>query len=694
MPIIEELKRRNVFRVGIAYLITAWLLAQILELLLDNFGAPAWAMKTILVVLAAGFPLALVFAWAFELTPEGIRRERDVAEGASVTAQTGRKLDRAIIVVLLLAVAWFAWDRHRLQQALAPGPVAEITSAEPEAIADADQRIPVVAVLPFKAMGSDDGGFLASGLHDDLLTRLAKLGAFRVISRTSMMEYADTAKNMRQIGQELGARYILEGGVQAMGGRVRINAQLIEAPTDEHLWAEIYDHELTAQNLFDVQAELAMAIAAELHTTLSPSDQALVDEVPTGNMGAYQAYLRGLDRLKVSGWVGTDEDRDAVLAFEEAVTLDPEFAQAWAALASARIKWAARRGFNEEDSEAALAALARARTLKPGMLESELAWAEYLYRFLNEFQQALDTLEALGSKAEGNIQALQLMAWLNRRLGRYPEAYEMLKQAATLAPRDIGVLIVMTHYAWLNDDCDTASRHLQHMNGLEPDAPGVIARSAEFEMECTGDAQRALELFKSVDFSDLGNRLTAYRAALKVGDADYLLALIAWDDQDVQPLDDVWDELNTAQVQSLLLGDEAGSSLTLDRAADMLNRIGNDKRESESDYFAWTNGFYHSLRGEKEQTRYWIDQARTRFRARTKGDLAEEAVNRFDFATAYARAGMLDEAVAELRTMLEEPGGHRFPYIDGWPLFEVLQNHPGFIELRERFGRQATSSSN
>ena len=142
----------------------------------------------------------------------------------------------------------------------------------------------VVAVLPFKASGSDDGGFLAAGLHDDLLTLLAKLGAYQVISRTSMMDYAGTTKNMRQIGEELRAGYILEGGVQARGGRVRINAQLIDAARDEHLWAETYDRELTAVDLFDIQAELARSIAEALHTTLSPEDEAVVYEVPTENL--------------------------------------------------------------------------------------------------------------------------------------------------------------------------------------------------------------------------------------------------------------------------------------------------------------------------------------------------------------------------------------------------------------------------
>jgi TolB-like protein len=307
---VKELNRRNVFRVAIAYLVLAWLMAQVAELLLDAFGAPPWVLKSLFALMLVGFPIVVFFAWAFELTPEGVKLEREVDRERTITGHTGRKLDRAIIVLLLLAVAWFAWDRYRpggLANPLAPQAEQRLTD-DIRQFEDVDV-LPVVAVLPFKATGSDDGGFLAAGLHDDLLTRLAKLEAFRVISRTSMMEYAGTTKNMRQIGQELGAGYILEGGVQAIGGRVRVNAQLIDASADQHIWADNYNREMSTENLFDVQAELAAAIAVAMQTSLSPSDLALVEEVLTENMAAYNAYLRGIREMgKPSGYMGTGAD--------------------------------------------------------------------------------------------------------------------------------------------------------------------------------------------------------------------------------------------------------------------------------------------------------------------------------------------------------------------------------------------------
>lgn len=281
LSLVSELNRRNVFRVGIAYAVIGWLLLQITDVVVPILELPEWVARLVLFLLVLGLLPALVFAWAYELTPEGIKREREVDRNRSITRQTGRKLDKAIIalLVLVLVLAWSAWDRWTVPR----------TSVEKAPVAETQDKPPVeaelvVAVLPFKASGSDDGGFLAAGLHDDLLTLLAKLGAYQVISRTSMMDYAGTTKNMRQIGEELRAGYILEGGVQARGGRVRINAQLIDAARDEHLWAETYDRELTAVDLFDIQAELARSIAEALHTTLSPEDEAVVYEVPTENL--------------------------------------------------------------------------------------------------------------------------------------------------------------------------------------------------------------------------------------------------------------------------------------------------------------------------------------------------------------------------------------------------------------------------
>ena len=225
MSFIKELKQRNVFRVGIAYVVVAWLLLQLADIVLDNIEAPAWVFQTILLLLIIGFPLALVFAWAFELTPEGLKKEKDVDRSASVTPVTGRRLDFIIIAALGLALLFVV-----IEYVLPP-------------TADVSENLRSIAVLPFdnRSAEEEDAAFFADGVHDELLTRLSKIHDLRVISRTSVMQYRDnTTRNMRQIGAELGVGSILEGGVQRAGDTVRINVQLIDAQADEHLWANTY----------------------------------------------------------------------------------------------------------------------------------------------------------------------------------------------------------------------------------------------------------------------------------------------------------------------------------------------------------------------------------------------------------------------------------------------------------------------
>ncbi|MDX1698558.1 MAG: hypothetical protein R3308_09745, partial [Thiohalobacterales bacterium] len=287
MSLFEELKRRNVFRVALAYLVLAWLMLQVADVLVDALELPSVWSKGIIALLVIGFIPTIVFSWVYELTPEGVKRESEVDRSQSITPDTGRKLNIAVVVMLALAIVLFSAEHFLGDRGTEPAAIAAAPATSPggsEAATTAD-AVPVVAVLPLQALSTEEEGrFLASGLHDDLLTRLARLEAFRVISRTSVMEYANTTKNLKQIADELGASYIVEGGLQAIGGRVRINAQLIDAESDEHLWAETYEQALTPANLFEVQAEIASAIAEATRATLSPHDVEVLEEVPTENL--------------------------------------------------------------------------------------------------------------------------------------------------------------------------------------------------------------------------------------------------------------------------------------------------------------------------------------------------------------------------------------------------------------------------
>ena len=303
MSFFAELRRRNVFRVAIAYAVTAWLLAQIADVAFDTFGTPEWVGKTVLFLLLLGFPIAVFFAWAFELTPEGIKKEKDVDRSQSITHQTGRKMNFLITTVLAAAVAFLLFDKFLLRDGATPvNAPAELTTA----VSDDDPTPPpvasnkaTIAVLPFESRSSQESDVhFVDGMHDDLLTQLARVGAWKVISRTSVERFRDTTESIQAIGEQLGATSIIEGGVQRAGDRVRINVQLIDAATDEHLWAETYDRALTTSNIFAIQSEIASAIAEALQATLSPGDVARIGKANTQNLEAYEAYLLGRERWR------------------------------------------------------------------------------------------------------------------------------------------------------------------------------------------------------------------------------------------------------------------------------------------------------------------------------------------------------------------------------------------------------------
>ncbi len=329
MSLFEELKRRNVFRVAIAYVILAWLMAQVAEMLLETFGAPEWVLKTLLVFFLVGFPFALFFAWAFELTPEGLKKEKDVDRTASITPQTGHKLDRTIIAVLVLAIGYFAWDKFSDSPVRDSVPaLANEESADKVTTGSKLATDKSIAVLPFDTRSNrQDDEFFTAGIHDDLLTQLAQISSLRVISRTSVVQFKNTSKSIREIAELLGVATILEGGVQRAGNQIRINMQLIDAATDSHLWAQTYDRELTANNIFAIQSEIATAVTEAMRATLSPDEQARIADVPTQNMEALEEYFKGRAELDQRTLPAI---KSARMRFEHARRLDPGFALALA----------------------------------------------------------------------------------------------------------------------------------------------------------------------------------------------------------------------------------------------------------------------------------------------------------------------------------------------------------------------------
>ena len=410
----SELKRRNVYKVAVAYAVVGWLVIQISSTVLPTFHAPEWVVQTLVVLVALGFPIALVLAWAFELTPEGIKRAEDVAPGESITRKTGRKLVGITVVLAVIAAGLFAFQFLRGKPAATPGPGATVASVAPPALLLIPEKS--IAVLPFENLSSDkENAYFADGIQDEILTRLSKVAALKVISRTSTQKYKSAPDNLREVGKQLGVANLLEGSVQKIGNAAHINVQLIRAASDDHLWAESYDRKL--DDIFGVEAEVAQSIASALNAQLTGAEQEALAQKPTSNSAAYDAYLRGLGNLAENSL------NAAAHSFAEAVRIDPQFALAWAKLCRAHsLIYFHYMDRSEARRTAAANSLAEALRLQPHLPEAQLAKADFQYWVLLDYKGARDLLQQLHLSWPSNAEIVQDLGWDLARLGEWKKA--------------------------------------------------------------------------------------------------------------------------------------------------------------------------------------------------------------------------------------------------------------------------------
>jgi TolB-like protein/Tfp pilus assembly protein PilF len=340
MPFLGELKRRNVIRVGVAYLAVAWLFTEIASTLFPIFGIPEWGVRFIVLLFILGFLPALIFSWVYELTPEGLKREKEVVRDESTTHLTARRLDVITIALIVFALAFVSFDRIWLDEShttMKAKPEVTLNSEDKKEVLSANElnqeTRPSIAVLPFvNRSNNPEDAYFVDGIHDDLLGHIAKVGGIKAISRTSVLRYRNTDLSILEIANELGVTTILEGGIQRAGDQVRVNVQLIDAITDDHLWSDSYDRKLSSKNIFAIQTEIARAVATALKATLSPSEERSLDLIPTDSLAAYDHYLVGKQLIETRRQQDMSEAADR---FNEAIDLDPEFALAWVGLATA-----------------------------------------------------------------------------------------------------------------------------------------------------------------------------------------------------------------------------------------------------------------------------------------------------------------------------------------------------------------------
>jgi len=468
MSIIAELKRRNVFRVGIAYVVTAWLLIQVADILLESIGAPPWVLQAMFVLLGVGFVIALFFAWAFELTPEGVKREKDVDRNQSITPQTGRKLDRTIITILVLALGYFVVDKFYLS---APAVQTQETVAVPteEVKAEARQELQTIAVLPFVDMSAEgDNEYFSDGLTEELLNILAKIRELRVAGRTSSFAFKGKDEDLRSIGEKLSVETILEGSVRKddKRNRVRITAQLVNVDDGFHLWSETYDRDL--EDIFAIQEEIAREVAQALRITLLGEDEERITPQPVTDLSAYDLYLRGLKSYNEYSYASLER---AEKDFSQAIELDPDYIPA-------QLKWA--ETWLELTYTGAVPqneALGKAKPVLEKILKKDPGNSEVhstLARFhqidrkvkaaVQEFQLALDANPR-------NANALAEFGRLLFGTGKVTRSIEYLNEAGRIDPYSVRVLwnLGMIHSMMLKPE--KSSEFTRRIGEIEPNNP-------------------------------------------------------------------------------------------------------------------------------------------------------------------------------------------------------------------------------
>src|SRR6266540_5067138 len=398
-----ELRRRNVYKVAVAYAIVGWLLVQIATQVFPFLEIPNWVVRLVIALVAIGFPIALVIAWAFEITPQGIERT-EVAD--TMPAVAGQKKHAWIYVVIIgaaISVALFFLGRYTAG------------SGTPQQSEEATVSAKSIAVLPFDNLSRDpDNAYFAEGVQDEILARLSKIADLKVISRTFTQKYKSAPENLREIARQLGVANILEGSVQKSGDIVRVNVQLIKAANDSHLWADTFDRKLT--DIFSVESDVAKAIADQLQVHLSGREEEVIAAKPTDNPEAYDAYLRGLAYTLKAGNAPANL-LGAQKYLREAVRLDPKFALAWALLSNVdSIGYLSQSlqptvALRDEARQAAETALA----LQPNLGEALVAKGYYRYACLKDYDTAVRYFEQARQFLPNSSRIPEALAYVTRR---------------------------------------------------------------------------------------------------------------------------------------------------------------------------------------------------------------------------------------------------------------------------------------
>lgn len=493
-----ELQRRNVYRVGIAYAIASWLLLQVIDVVEPIIGTPEWVPKLILVLLAVGLPLALVFAWAYEMTPEGLKREKDVDRSASITQETGQRLNRIIIGVLVIAIGILLIDRSMLDRR--DKPIAEPVAETPADATPTNEVVstgaPSIAVLPFANMSADESStYFSDGLADTLLHMLAQIREIRVAARTSSFQFRDQNTDITKIAEALNVGTVLEGSVQKSGNKIRVTAQLIEAESGYHLWSGNFDRDL--DDVFAIQDEIANEVVAALKVSLLGESAEKLTHHGTDNVEAYTEYLLGINDINEYSF---ESLRRGEQRFLNAVRLDPNYSLAWARLGHLYIDMEdTGAGGRQEMIEKARDAASKALDIDP---QSALAVAVLgtLELDLGNEEAAADFLEKAVELGPNDPFAREQLGRLYAINNRPLEAIEIYEQALVLDPLSTSLHNnLITHYRFARQ-LDKADEYLAKLMEIAPESPLPWYRKSDLEFQRGNWAQAIVDTSKALEY--------------------------------------------------------------------------------------------------------------------------------------------------------------------------------------------------
>lgn len=679
----SELKRRNVYKVAVAYAVIAWLLIQAASILFPTYEAPSWVMKVFVAVLALGFPIALVIAWAFEMTPQGMKRTENVLPDEVIPQWSRRKFAALIISLALIAAGLLAWQLLRTKSTAAPEQLA--TSPRTEAASTILAKS--IAVLPFENLSDDkSAAYFADGIQDEILTKLASVADLKVISRTSTAKYKSKPEDLKTVSQQLGVATVLEGSVQKASDKVRVNVQLIDARVDSHLWAKSYDRDI--KDVFAVESEVAQEIADALQAKLSPAEANTLATAPTKDTEAYDFFLKGeFEEREAESSLKPEVYNQAANWYRRAIAQDPKFALAIARLVNSRMQ---RHWFVEPLSETELVEVRRtaedAVKITPALAEAHVSLGIVHYFGHRQYDEALAEFGRAIELQPNNARALEYSGYVHRRQGRWEECLSELAKAEEQDPREAGVPgNLSTTYTELRM-WKEAERYGSRALTLNPHTVDGMRSLLISALNGRGDVKGARRLFET--FPTDANLLAdaahttvegplGLQAYVWVLEGNYPAALQLFE----KPSPGVGERarLSARAAIHILAGDTARARVEMEQALGLVEaRL--QERPSDLDSMIQLSWIYLGLDRKTDALRLAQQAADL---LPPEKDVLVGTFTLYNLAVIKARSGDVTGAIDILRRLLAMPAGHEVSVVSlkTNPVWDPIRNDPGFQRL-------------